>query len=116
MTDPENHVSEQDERRKYPRVSSKFAVEVMPSMSPSAESENLSQNGLLFRHNGALQAGTIVLLTLRMPGSTGSVTVNARVIRSTPIGKAGSHRVAVNFMGTDAATEKRIRDFLEKKN
>ncbi len=101
------------DRRQFPRVNSNFSVGIAPSKTRKGQALNLSQNGLLFTHNGPLEAGSHVDITLRVPGLSGSMTARARVIRSDPTGIGQDHHVAVNFVNTDDETEKAIKDLLE---
>ena len=77
------------------------------------QAENLSQEGLLFTHQGSIAAGSMIDISLRVPGLTGTITVQAKVIRSDATGIGDGYRVAVNFVNTDEETEKAIKDLLE---
>ncbi len=96
------------DRRKYPRISSTFSLEVKPSPAGGGTSENVSKEGLLFTHNGEIPRGEILDLTLRVPWFTGSINVKGKVIRCDPTEPKGTYNVAINFVDADEDTQKSI--------
>ena len=101
------------EKRKFPRVDSKFALEVIPSDAGAGKSTNVSEGGLLFVHDGPINVGTMLYITLRVPGLSGSISVKARVLRCDASGSGKTHNVAVNFVDIDEDTEDSIKELLE---
>jgi hypothetical protein len=96
-------MSNQDDRRREPRIAAKVAVKLRTTEGAnpymlSAESINLSERGLYFTMQGQMQAGTKIELTFTMPGDvTGGMAMKvrcmARVVRvETP---KGDGKVAV---------------------
>lgn len=102
-----------EERRQFPRVKSNFNLDVVPSKTRRGQAQNISQQGLLFEHQGSLEVDSMIDVSLRVPGLTGTITVKAKVIRSDPTGIGEGYRVAVNFVNTDEETEQAIKDLLE---
>jgi len=102
-----------EERRRFPRVSSNFALEVVPSDSGEGEGQNVSQGGLLFTHQGPMNIGSIIGLTLRVPSLSGTVEVKGKIVRCESTGSGNMHNVAVNFVDVDTETEQSIMDLLE---
>lgn len=102
-----------DERRKFPRVSSNFSLDVKPSKPGEGVSQNVSQTGLLFEHGESVDIGVVLDLTLRVPGLSGSVAVKGKVIRCDPGESGKMFNVAVNFVDMDKDTEESISDFLK---
>lgn len=101
------------DKRRFPRINSKFALEVIPSEMGEGTSQNVSKGGLLFTHNGAINVGTILYLTLRVPGLSGSIDVKGKVLRCDPSGTGNLTNVAVNFVDLDPESEKSIMEMLE---
>ena len=102
-----------EERRKHPRISSNFSLDVKPSQKGEGVTQNVSQTGLLFEHGEAVSIGMILDLTLRVPGLSGTVAVQGKVIRCDP-GKSGNlFNVAVDFINIDKDAEQSIAEFLK---
>ena len=104
--------STQMDRRKYPRITSNFSLEVSPSAVGHGEGKDISQGGLQFNHKGKVDAGQILHLTIRVNGFSGDVSVNGKVIRCDPSGSEGYYNVAINFVDIDAETEKSVIDMI----
>ena len=102
-----------EDRRRFPRLSSNFAIEVIPSDSGQGTGQNVSQGGLMFTHPGAISPGTVLYLTLRVPGLSGSVDVKGKVVRCEAVGTRNMHNVAVNFVDMDEESERVITELLE---
>ncbi len=99
-----------DERRRYPRLSANFSLEVKPSSAGSGE--NISRGGLLFQHPTPIAPGAIVDLAVRVPSLTGTIDVKGKVVRCDR-GSGSGYQVAVNFVDLDAESESTIREILE---
>ncbi|MBI3394446.1 MAG: PilZ domain-containing protein [Spirochaetia bacterium] len=98
-----------DERRRFPRLSSNFSLEVKPATPVSGQ--NISKGGLMFTHPAALDPGSVVQLVLRVPSLSGSVDVKAKVIRCERASGPG-YNVAVNFVDLEPDQETQIEDFV----
>ena len=99
-----------EERRKFPRVSHRFELEVHP-VGGEATGRDVSKGGISFTHHENVPAGTTLDLEIRVPGLSGSYKVKGRVVRTRPEGS--KYVVAVNFVDVDAATESAITDMLQ---
>ena len=98
------------ERRKFPRVSHRFNLEVQP-IGGEATGRDVSKGGISFTHHENLPAGTSLDLEIRVPGLSGSYKIKGQVLRTVP---EGSHfMVAVNFVDVDAQTETAITEMLQ---
>jgi len=106
-----NNITQMD-RRKYPRITSNFSLEVSPSEVGHGEGKDISQGGLQFTHKGKLDAGQILNLTIRVNGFSGDVSLKGKVIRCDPSGSEGSYNVAINFIDIDLETEKSVIDMI----
>ena len=102
-----------DERRKYPRISSNFALDVKPSASGSATAQNLGKGGCLFEHDGPIDVGQVLDLTLSVPPLTGNVAVKGKVVRCEPASSGNQYNIAVQFMDLDEEAETDITRMLE---
>lgn len=102
-----------EERRKFPRVNSNFSLDVAPSKTRRGQAQNLSQGGLMFTHQGEVEIDSLIDVTLRVPGLTGSIVTRAKVIRCDPTGVGENFHIAVNFVNIDEETEQAIKDLLE---
>ena len=101
-----------EERRKYPRLKSSFTLEVKPSKLKEGQTHDISQGGIMFGHKEPITVGTILDLTMRVPGLSGSVDVQGKVIRcETDAG--GTFSVAVQFLDIDEATTKNILETIQ---
>ncbi|HXV73681.1 MAG TPA: PilZ domain-containing protein [Sphingomonadales bacterium] len=84
-------MSNQDDRRRAPRIPSKVPLKVIPTegggqYAQSAESINLSERGLYFEMPGGVKPGSTVDIAFTMPpevtgGMAMKVRCTARVIR-----------------------------------
>lgn len=84
-------MSNQDDRRRGPRVPSKVPVRMIPTEGPaqhtmSAESINISERGLYLSMNGGMKLGATVEIAFTMPpevtgGLPMRVRCTARVVR-----------------------------------
>lgn len=99
-----------EERRKYPRVSHRFNLEVKPVVGTTT-GRDVSKGGVSFTHAESVAPGTILDLDLRVPGLSGSYKLKGKVIRSIPEGD--KYAVAVNFVDVDPATETAISEMLQ---
>jgi len=87
-------MSDQDDRRRAPRIPAKVPVRLVPSegagqYTQNAESINVSEEGLYFQMQGGMQAGSKVDLSFTMPsevtgGLAMKVRCSARVVRVDP--------------------------------
>ena len=101
------------ERRRFPRVHQTFSVDVAPSKIRRGQSQNLSQNGLLFTHSDPLDIDTLIEVTLRVPGLTGMIASKARVVRCQQTYTGTDYNIAVQFVNIDEETEAAVKDLLE---
>lgn len=101
----------QQERRKYPRISANFSLEVSPSEVGVGEGMNVSQGGVQFSHEGKLELGQVVSLTMRVNGFSGVVSVRGKVLRC-DLSSGNTYNISVNFIGVDNETEKSILDMI----
>jgi hypothetical protein len=101
-------MSNQDDRRRAPRIPAKVPVKLRPTEGTtpymhSAESINLSERGLYFVMPGpGMEPGTKIEVTFTMPGDvTGGmpmkVRCTARVVRVEPPSKDGKIGVAAHI-------------------
>ena len=102
----------QADRRKFPRISTNFSLEVAPSPTGVGEGMNVSQGGVQFSHKGKVDVGQVLSLTLRVNGFSGTVNVNGKVLRCEPAGTDGYYSVSINFVGVDSDTEKSIIEMI----
>jgi len=104
--------STQIDRRKYPRITSNFSLEVSPSEVGHGEGRDISQGGLQFSHKGKLNVGQILNITIRVNGFSGDVNVKGKVLRCEQGGPEGNYHVAINFVDIDPETEKSVIDMI----
>lgn len=100
-------MSNNDERRRAPRMDAKVPVKVIPGEGggqyvQNAESINLSERGLYFNVQGSMKPGSTLELSFIMPGEvTGGlpmrVRCSARVIRVESPGADGRVGVAAHI-------------------
>lgn len=102
----------QIERRRFPRISANFSLEVSPSDSGVGQGMDVSQGGVQFSHKGKLESGQIINLTLRVNGFSGIVSVTGRVIRCDH-SSGDTFNVAANFVNIDKETETSIIEMLQ---
>lgn len=97
-------MSENDERRRAPRIPVKVPLKVIPSEGAgqyvqNAESINISERGLYFQMPSGIKPGSTVELSFTMPGEvTGGMAMKirctARVVRVEPQ-SSGDSKVSV---------------------
>ncbi len=103
----------QIDRRRYPRINANFSMEVTPSPSGEGTGMNVSQGGLQFSHKGKLIPGSILNLTLRVNGYSGSVHAKGKVIRCEDTATENYYHVSIAFVDMDSQTEAEIIDMIK---
>lgn len=104
--------STQLDRRKFPRITTNFSIEVSPSDVGHGEAKDISQGGLQFNHKGKVDPGQILNVTIRVNGFSGDVNIKGKVIRCEPSGSDGYYNVSINFVDIDPETEKSVVDMI----
>lgn len=98
------------ERRKFPRVSHRFELDVQPA-GGSGTGRDVSKGGVSFIRKEKVEEGSLLDLAIRVPGLTGAFKVKGKVIRCLPEGD--HYSVAVNFVDVDSQTEKELTELLQ---
>ena len=101
-----------DERRKYPRLSSNFSLKVQPSPHGQGSGENVSQHGMFFYHDGPIAIGSLLDLSVRLAGMSGSIEVKGKVVRCEAPTSGQRHGIAVAFVDVDPETDKNLTEML----
>lgn len=117
LTDPMGAAAKEhslmDERRKFPRITSHFKLDVKPSSTGAGTAQNASQEGLLFEHDGPVELGAVLDLGLRVAGLSGQVDVRGKVVRCEKSGGGNQYLVAVQFLDVDDAAARSIKEMIE---
>ena len=114
-----------DERRAYPRLDSKINLRykvfkskedlLKKGFTPEQLSvtKNISATGLLFYSGEPLPIGSILELTIELPGAEETVECLARVVRIEEVKEETSYNVAVCFLDITSAQRVMLNRYIE---
>ncbi|MCP4204557.1 MAG: hypothetical protein GY769_21825 [bacterium] len=78
-----------------------------------AQTENLSEAGVLIRTKNRIPVGSEVDLELSLPERTGAIRVSGRVVRHAEAGRGGVHGLGIAFTRLDNEAAERLHEYLE---
>jgi len=109
-----------DERRDYERVSASIVgrLTVVSEAGDIFEVKNLSEGGLLFEFNRAVPLGTILHLSLNIPGRKTPIRCKAKVRRVEELKRNKKYDIGVSVIQIREPDKKAVKRFLNvlKKN
>ncbi|MEK7309395.1 MAG: PilZ domain-containing protein [Planctomycetota bacterium] len=102
------------DKRKFPRVNTRFVVSYCPLERQDAldisQTKNLSIGGMAITTSAQFQPDAKLIMKVRVPSAREPVEIIGRVIESSPMGKMAVYNTRVEFLAIDEKYRQAIID------